>query len=186
MVEFFDSGYQFSVSELMPVPPAQLLPWLCEPELMKRWIPGVDDVVVADGSPQAVGCVTTVTLSSGSQYGNVGWRLTGHVDEIGPHRLMRTYRMRSMTAGVLPMTVGPGEYLRTVVYDLTPAAGTQLVCTVRTSIPGLARSAAGAGGRAEAKSLRRSLRVLSQLSAGQRISWIRRAWMTSGRSPQAL
>ena len=167
--------------------PSELLRWLCQPELMKQWMPGVDHVEVVDGFPCAEGCLTAVTLRSNSQYGSLGWRLAGRIDEISPARLARTYSMQSMKAGSVHMVAGKSEYLRTLIYDLAPSgAGTQLGCEVRTIIPGLRPSAARAGGKAERRSLHQSLKLLSRLSLGQRISWTRKFRMMGALSPQAL
>jgi hypothetical protein len=77
--------------------------------------PGVEHVEVVDGDPCAQGCLTTVTLGFHSQYGGGEWKLAGRIDEIGPARLVRTYSVRSMKAGFLPIAADKHEYLRTVI-----------------------------------------------------------------------
>lgn len=187
MVELIDGGgYRFTARELIAVSPAELLRWLSQPELMKQWMPGVDEVEVVDGNPGAEGCLSTVTLTHSSDYGTLSWRFAGRIDEIGPKRLVRTYLVQHKKTGFIPTAAYKYQYLRTITYDLAPSgAGTQLECEVRIIIPGLRRGSAHVGGKAERKSLQQSLWLLSQLCLGQRISWVRRFWI-SDLSPQAL
>jgi hypothetical protein len=41
VVELIDGGYRLTAQELMPLEPTALLGWLCQPELMQRWIPAL-------------------------------------------------------------------------------------------------------------------------------------------------
>jgi hypothetical protein len=177
MVELFKGGYQLAAKQPVRLSPADLLDWLCQPELMQQWMHGVASVEVINGDPRSQGCLTTVSLGMHTPFGGGEWNLTGRIDDIGPARLVRTYSMQTFHAG----------YTRTVSYDLVPnSVGTLLDCHVRTKIPGLRPRAARAGGRGEEKSLRHSLALLARLSAGERISTLRRFITVSGRSPQAL
>jgi hypothetical protein len=166
VVELVENGYRFTAQQLIPLSPTDLLCWLCRPELMRQWMPGVERVDIVDGDPLQQGCRTAVALGLYSSFGGGDWTLTGHIDEIGPTRLVRTYTQ--------------DKYHRTVVYDLTSnSVGTQLNCEVRTVITGLKARAARAGGKAEEKSLRKSLERLARLTTGRR-----RKFLTL--SPQAL
>ncbi|SPM42091.1 Mycobacterium numidiamassiliense ORFan [Mycobacterium numidiamassiliense] len=177
MVELIEGGYQLTAQQLVPLSPADLLDWLCQPELMRQWMQGVGRVDVVDGNPCSRGCLTTVSLGMHSPFGGGEWNLTGRIDDIGPARLVRTYSMQTFHSG----------YTRTVSYDLAPdSVGTLLDCQVRTKIPGLRPRAARSGGKGEEKSLRHSLTLLSRLSAGERVAPLRRFISVSSRSPQAL
>jgi hypothetical protein len=176
MVELIEGGYQLTAQQLVPVSPADLLDWLCQPELMPQWMQGVVRVDVVHGNPRSQGCLTTVSLGMHSPFGGGEWNLTGRIDDIGPNRLVRTYSMQTFHSG----------YTRTVSYDLAPnSVGTQLDCQVRTKIPGVRPRSARSGGKGEEKSLRHSLKLLARLSAGEHVP-LPRFMTVSSRSPQAL
>jgi hypothetical protein len=172
VAELIDGGYRLTAQQLVALSPVALLDWLCRPELMRRWMPGVERVDVVEGDPSAPGCRTKVSLGLYTPFGGGEWKLAGRIEEIGPARLVRTYEQ--------------DKYLRTVAYDMAPNdVGALLNCEVQTVIPGLPPSAARAGAKAEEKSLRQSLEVLARLSGGQRVSRLRGVF--KGRvAPQAL
>jgi hypothetical protein len=177
MVEQIESGYQLAAQQLVPLSPADLRDWLCQPELMRQWMLGVGRVEVIHGTPCSRGCLTCVSLGLHSSFGGGEWNLTGRIDGIGPTRLVRTYSMQTFNAG----------YTRTVSYDLVPnSVGTLVDCHVRTIIPGLRPRSARSGGKAEEKSLRYSLKLLARLATGHRVPPLRRFVTASSHSPQAL
>lgn len=76
MVELIEGGYQLTAQQLVPLSPADLLDWLCQPELMRQWMQGVARVDVVDGNPCSRGCLTTVSLGMHSPFGGGEWNLT--------------------------------------------------------------------------------------------------------------
>jgi hypothetical protein len=91
-----------------------------------------------------------------------------------------------MKAGVLRLPAGQAEYERIVTYELAPAGpGTAITCTAQTSIPGLAKSAARMGSKAETKSMRRSLERMRTCAEGGQAGAAGR-FMDSNYSGQAL
>ncbi len=183
-----DGTYLFSGEALMCTTTAGLLRWLCEPELMSQWMIGVEQVEILVGDPFTRGARTAVTLSTSfGRFGSGGWRLLGQLDDIDETRLVRTYTMESLNAGVMRIATDIAEYTRKVSYDLSARpAGVQLRCEAKTTIPGLGRFAARSGAKAERKPLNRSLDILSTLAQGRTPSWLQRSWRNSGLSPQAL
>jgi len=177
-----DGRYEFEGAVSVAGPPEAVLHALVTPELMARWMVGVDSVSDAgDGAGSRV----EVVASLGSRYGRAGWRYLGEVVERSPTTLVREYQLSETRAGVLASPVAPAEYHRTVRYTLRPDGDqTGVRCTVTTRIPGLARAAARRGGRSEARSLECSLQRLRDVVHGTTRSPLVRWLRGSGQSPQ--
>jgi hypothetical protein len=178
----FDGTYVIDGAARVHLPPAELVPWLVTPELMRRWMIGTASIdALADEPGSSV-------LVKGSHGVYAGWTFAGELLEAGERRVVRRYRLEGMRGGVLPMPVDGREYERVVEYDLRPGDGaaTDLTCSVTTSIPGLSRAAAKAGGKDERKSLGRSLERLRGSAEGEKLGLLARWWGSSGASPQPL
>jgi hypothetical protein len=139
-----------------------LCEWLVIPDRMSRWMLGVDAVEALESETPGVGARVRVTASIGVSGGMAaGWTFVGEIVELAPERLVRRYRIEEMRAGVQPAGAGDQQYERTVTYELDAEAGiTTLACSATTVIPGLHRSAARAGAKAERRALGRSLERL--------------------------
>jgi hypothetical protein len=148
-----------------------LVQWLVAPARMCRWMLGVDAVEALEPQTPGVGARVRVTASIGVSGGMAaGWTFVGEIVELAPERLVRRYRIEDMRAGALPVGAGDEQYERTVTYELDAyeAGVTSLACSATTVIPGLHRSAARAGAKAERRALGRSLERLRADVEGSR------------------
>ncbi|WP_354702249.1 hypothetical protein DSM112329_02605 [Paraconexibacter sp. AEG42_29] len=179
-------GYTLTASIGLAAPPAGVVPWLVTPDLMDRWMVGVDGIVVldkADDEAAAVGDRIRVIASVG---GKAGWLFEGTLATLGPERVVRAYTLIELSSGGVPLEADTTGYTRTVTYDLTTdAPGTQLSCTVVTVIPGLAEAAAGPAAAKEQKTLQRSLERLEAEVAGRQRGLIGR-FRDAGQVPAPL
>lgn len=122
-------------------PADEVVPWLCEPALMARWMIGVmsvEAIAGADGDERAVRVRTAPGPRSADAF-------RGRQRRVGPERVERRYRLDADD---------PGAYERDVFYDLSPVLDdTAVSCTVVTTIPALGDAATRLGIRAEQESL---------------------------------
>jgi Polyketide cyclase / dehydrase and lipid transport len=127
----------------------EILRWLGQPELMRRWM-GVSSV-------EASGTGIRVEVSHGAY---AGWTYIGEITERGEDRLVRRYRLAGSHED---------DYERTVTYELTSTGrnGVRLGVTVVTLIPGLDDRAARMGAKAENRALDRSLGRLRDAVEGR-------------------
>lgn len=186
VAELLDGGYRLTAQQLIPIDPPALLPWLCSPDLMKRWIPHLEDVDLIEGEPCTAGARMAIRLCTRSRYGSLNERYRARIDEIGPTWLVRTYWWAE--GGVDSYNFTSDTYVRTVAYDLSPGpSGTQLDCEVLTMGVETPPSAAYMVGRYQ-KALSDSLEDLSRLCHGRRRALRRRLAVpfTGGPPPQPL
>ena len=160
-------GYTISAAVDLPAAPADVVPWLTEPEAMDRWMVGVDGLVVLDD-----GSLRVLT----SMGHHAGWVFLGTLVEAGPERVVRRYALEELSARGTALAADTSGYARTVTHVLTAghAGGTHLTCTAETVIPGLAAAAAGPGARKEEHTLRRSLERLEAHVSGRGIGLLGR------------
>jgi len=167
-------------------PGDDVMGWLVAPDRMRQWIVGADRADPVSGSAAACGSVVRLTLSSAGGQFRVGQTYLGEITELSESRLVRRYWLERSQAGVVRLTDEPGEYERTVTYELRPApGGVQVHCTARTVIPGLSPAVARIGGHAETRSLRRSLDRLRLCAEGGQLGLLARV-RDGGQSAQAL
>ena len=170
-------SYAFEACTVIRSSPADLLPWLVTPDLMRRWMVRVGAIDELPGPARGRGARTRLTT---------GWTpylfsFLGELVDADERGVSRRYQLVS-SGRVVPIRHLPAEYERVVRYRLEAgtagtagiagiagtagtagAAGTRVTCAVVTTIPGLAPAAARSGGRHEARSLALSLRRLRQL-----------------------
>lgn len=161
-------GYTITGEVALLASPADVAPWLVTPELMDRWMVGIDGIEVLRGEAgvaPAVGDRIRVMTSIG---GKAGWLFQGELTVLGPERIVRTYALEELSSGGVALAADTSGYARTVTYDLASRdAGTLLTCSAQTVIPGLASTAAGPGAAKEQKALQRSLERLEAEVAGR-------------------
>lgn len=144
--------------------------WLVEPQLLERWVIGVQSVTPT--SP------TEVRVTSGS--GRMNFTLLGVILELTPTRVVKRYVLDS------PRPADQLAFDRTVRFDVAAApAGTRVSASVDVIINGLPRSVVGRSEAVEQRALERSLERLRSSVAGRRRSlWAK--WRDQGQSPQVL
>lgn len=151
--------YTLDAELLIGSPAPEVRRWLVEPELMRSWMIGIDEI---ESVEDTAGRVLTCSISSGPY--RAGSRFVGTLDRSTLTHVRRSYRLVASRAGGIEMPEVPEAYIRTVDYQLVPNRGsTQVRCTVTTVIPGLGSAAARAGSNAEQRSLKRSLERLGAL-----------------------
>jgi uncharacterized protein YndB with AHSA1/START domain len=162
-----DGSYAIEGRAALRAPAGEVVRWLVRPELIGRWMPGVERVEPLTGGEPAVGARTRVVVSGGVY---AGWTFVGEIAELEADRLVRVWELDGARAGALPIEAGADALRRTVTWALAPAGGggTELTCSVVTAIPGLGASAARLGGRAEERALRAALDRLRAEADGER------------------
>ncbi|MCW3041626.1 MAG: hypothetical protein JWM31_3531 [Solirubrobacterales bacterium] len=160
-------GYTISGSITLAAAPADVVAWLATPELLDRWMLGVDGIEVMDEGRPVLGARIRAVTSSGR---HAGWIFSGEIVELSAQRVVRRYALDELSTGGVRLEADTSGYARTVTYDLTPAGdgrATQLRCTAVTVIPGLDAAGATAGAGKEQKTLDRSLERLEAEVAGR-------------------
>jgi hypothetical protein len=147
--------------------------WLVMPDLMSRWIAGLEGVGVLDSQPDVVGARTRLDFGAGKGSPGV---FHGEIVELSDQVLIRRYR--------------PGldadKYERTVRYALRAiGAATALRCSVQTRLLGVPAVLRRLPQRDEQVHLQRSLDRLRSLTEGRQLSLLRRI-RDSGLKPQPL
>ena len=175
-------GYRLVAQRVIPAEPAEVLGWLCRPELMTQWIQGLTSVDLLAGDPCSPGARTAIELSTKSRYASLDQRLQGRIDEVGPTWLVRTYWW--LQSHVTWYRSTADKYARTIVYEMTPTPdGTRVRCEIAiigVGQPQMVRYLS----RREQKSLELSLELLSRRCQGKGRPW--RRWFTKDPVAQAL
>ncbi|MFJ3235708.1 SRPBCC domain-containing protein [Streptomyces sp. NPDC086787] len=166
--------YSFDGAVTVECPYADVLRWLVMPDLMSRWIVGLDAVTLLDSQPDVVGAHTRLDFGGGKCSPGT---FHGEVVELSDQILIRCYR--------------PGfdsdKYERTVRYDLrATGAATALRCSVQTRLLGLPAVLRRLPYRDEQVHLHRSLERLRSLAEGQQQLPLLRRIRDSGLQAQPL
>lgn len=174
--------YRLVAQRVIPAEPAEVLGWLCRPELMTQWMPRLTRVEMLEGDPCSPGARTVIELRTKSRYASLNQRLQGRIDEVGPTWLVRTYWWLESRVGSFRSTAD--RYARTIVYEMTPMPdGTQLRCEAAITGVGQPQMVRYLS-RKEQKSLELSLELLSRRCQGKGRPL--RRWFTAAPLAQAL
>lgn len=178
-----EGGYTISGEVVLAAPAADVVRWLATPELMDRWMVGIDGIQVLDDGQPVVGARIRVQTSSGR---HAGWTFTGEITELGESRVVRRYALEELRASGVPLEADTSGYARTVTYELAAEGdGTRVRCAAVTVIPGLAGTGARAGAKAEQQTLERSLERLEAEVAGRQRGLLGR-FRDAGQTPAPL
>jgi uncharacterized protein YndB with AHSA1/START domain len=128
-------------------PPAEVFPYLVEPELMKRWIGGLVEFTPLDDGPRP----GSRSLQRVEQAGRT-WDVESEILELVPER-----RLAARAQG--------GAFSTMLAYDLQPNdGGTRLTGSIETKLEGLGRRLlGGVAARAAQRKLVADLERLKQL-----------------------
>lgn len=149
-VEASDGSYRFGATVEVGAAPDEVWPWLVEPDLLVRWVPGATGWSV--GADGGVSCVIGSTGNGAHPVGYVG----------GPQQTTDAGVVRTWA---LPATFG--DWHREVGYTLSPSpGGTTVAVVVTTTIPGGRRRTLAAGAKVEAAALVGALDHLAAQVAG--------------------
>ncbi|GAA1284142.1 hypothetical protein [Planotetraspora silvatica] len=166
--------YAFDGGVTVECPSADVLRWLVMPDLMSRWIAGLDAVTLIDSQPDVVGARTRLDYGGGARSPGT---FHGEVVELSDQVLVRCYRP----------AFGQDKYERTVRYDLRAiGAATALRCSVQTRLLGLPAVLRRLPPRYEQVHLNRSLERLRSLAGGRQQLPLLRRIRDSGLQSQPL
>jgi hypothetical protein len=166
--------YSFDGAVTVECPSADVLRWLVTPDLMSRWIVGLDAVTLLDSQPDIVGAHTRLDFGAGKSSPGT---FHGEVVELSDQILIRCYRPG----------FDPDKYQRTVRYDLrATGTATALRCSVQTRLLSLPSMLRRLPRRNEQVHLHRSLERLRALTEGQHQLPLLRRIRDSALQPQPL
>ena len=121
MSEEQEGRYDFERAVIVNGAGEDVLHALVTPEVMSRWMVGVDSVSEIATTESGVGTRVEVVTRLDSRYGSTGQTFEGELTACDATYLVREYRLAQTRSGVLPMQIAPSEYTRTVRYVLHPA-----------------------------------------------------------------
>ncbi|GII30058.1 SRPBCC family protein [Planotetraspora mira] len=166
--------YAFDGAVTVECPSADVLRWLVMPDLMSRWIAGLEAVTLLDSQPDVVGAHTRLDFEGGRRGPGT---FHGEVVELSDQMLIRCYRP----------AFGRDKYERAVRYDLRAiGAATALRCSVQTRLLGVPAVLRRLPQGHEQTHLHRSLERLRSLAGGLRQLPLLRRIRDSGLQAQPL